>query len=66
MALGTVSDIYTSDSGTRGMFRTRAIDDQPENVAPCITAMTKAYAQEKHVVFITKHFPGLGNATDQA
>lgn len=63
MALGTVSDIYTSDSGTRGMFRTRAIDDQPENVAPCITAMTKAYAQEGHVVFITKHFPGLGNAS---
>ncbi|HTL33521.1 MAG TPA: glycoside hydrolase family 3 N-terminal domain-containing protein, partial [Kofleriaceae bacterium] len=63
MSLGTVSDIYTSDSGTRGMFRTRAIDDQPENVAPCITAMTKAYAQEGHVVYITKHFPGLGNAS---
>ncbi|HTL35919.1 MAG TPA: glycoside hydrolase family 3 N-terminal domain-containing protein, partial [Kofleriaceae bacterium] len=42
---------------------TRAIDDQPENVAPCITAMTKAYAQEGHVVYITKHFPGLGNAS---
>jgi beta-N-acetylhexosaminidase len=63
MSLGTVSDIYTSDSGTRGMFRTRAIDDQPENVGPCIVAMTKAYAQEGHVVFITKHFPGLGNAS---
>jgi beta-glucosidase-like glycosyl hydrolase len=63
MALGTVSDIYTSDSGTRGMFKTRAIDDQPENVAPCVTAMAKAYAQEGHVVFITKHFPGLGNAS---
>lgn len=63
MALGTVSDIYTSDSGTRGMFRTRAIDDDPANVGPCIVAMTKAYAEEGHVVFITKHFPGLGNAS---
>jgi len=63
MALGTVSDIYTSDSGTRGMFRTRAIDDDPNNVAPCIVAMTRAYAQEGHVAFITKHFPGLGNAS---
>ncbi|HUS28787.1 MAG TPA: glycoside hydrolase family 3 N-terminal domain-containing protein [Kofleriaceae bacterium] len=63
MSLGTVSDIYTSDSGTRGMFRTRAIDDQPENVASCVVAMTKAYAQEGHVVYITKHFPGLGNAS---
>ncbi len=63
MSLGTVSDIYTSDSGTRGMFRTRAIDDDPANVAPCIVAMTKAYAEEGHVVFITKHFPGLGNAS---
>jgi len=63
MALGTVSDIYTSDSGTRGMFRTRAIDDDPNNVGPCIVAMNKAYAEEGHVVFITKHFPGLGNAS---
>ncbi len=63
MALGTVSDIYTSDSGTRGMFRTRAIDDDPANVAPCIAAMTRTYAEEGHVVFITKHFPGLGNAS---
>lgn len=63
MALGTVSDIYTSDSGTRGMFRTRAIDDDPSAVASCITAMTGAYADEGHVVFVTKHFPGLGNAS---
>jgi beta-glucosidase-like glycosyl hydrolase len=63
MALGTVSDIYTSDSGTRGMFRTRAIDDEPAKVASCISAMTEAYADEGHVVFITKHFPGLGNAS---
>jgi beta-glucosidase-like glycosyl hydrolase len=63
MALGTVSDIYTADSGTRGMFRTRAISSDPANVAPCITAMTQAYAQEGHVIYITKHFPGLGNAS---
>jgi len=63
MALGTVSDIYTSDSGTRGMFRTRAISSDPANVAPCIVAMTKAYAEEGHVAYITKHFPGLGNAS---
>ena len=63
MALGTVSDIYTSDSGTRGMFRTRAIDDEPNVVGGCITSMANAYAQEGGVVFITKHFPGLGNAS---
>ena len=63
MALGTVSDIYTSDSGTRGMFRTRAIDDDPNVVGPCIVAMAKTYAEEGGVVFVTKHFPGLGNAS---
>ena len=63
MALGTVSDIFTADSGTRGMFRTRAIDAKSEIVAECIKAMTKAYGEEGHVVFITKHFPGLGNAS---
>jgi beta-glucosidase-like glycosyl hydrolase len=63
MALGTVSDIYTSNSGTRGMFKTRAIDDDPTNVAPCVVAMTRAYGEEGHVVYITKHFPGLGNAS---
>ncbi len=63
MSLGTVSDLYVSNSGTRGMFVTRAIDSEPSRVSQCITAMTGAYAQEQHVVFITKHFPGLGNAT---
>jgi beta-glucosidase-like glycosyl hydrolase len=63
MSLGTVSDVYTSDSGTRGMFRTRAIDSDPNIVGPCVTAMTRAYAEEGHVVYITKHFPGLGNAS---
>jgi beta-glucosidase-like glycosyl hydrolase len=63
MALGTVSDIFTRTSGTPGMFRTRAIAADPAVVASCITAMTKGYAEEGHVVFITKHFPGLGNAS---
>jgi beta-glucosidase-like glycosyl hydrolase len=63
MALGTVSDIFTPDSGTRGMFRTRAIDSKSDVVASCIKAMTKAYGEEGHVVFVTKHFPGLGNAS---
>jgi beta-glucosidase-like glycosyl hydrolase len=63
MALGTVSDIFTADSGTRGMFKTRAIDSKSDIVAECIKAMTKGYSEEGHVVFITKHFPGLGNAS---
>jgi beta-glucosidase-like glycosyl hydrolase len=63
MTLGTVSDLYISDSGTRGMFRTRAIDSDPMIVARCIVAMARAYAEEQHVVFVTKHFPGLGNAS---
>jgi beta-glucosidase-like glycosyl hydrolase len=63
MALGTVSDIYTHDSGTPGMFRSRAIDSRSEIVASCIRAMTAGYAAEGHVVFVTKHFPGLGNAS---
>jgi len=63
MSLGTVSDIYVSDSGTRGMFRNRAIDSDPAVVTACVQAMTRAYAEEQHVVYITKHFPGLGNAS---
>ncbi len=63
MSLGTVSDIFTADSGTRGMFRTRGIDDKPAIVAQCVEAMARGYAEEKHVVYVTKHFPGLGNAT---
>src|SRR5690606_32719141 len=63
MSLGTVSDIYYSDSGTRGMFGSRAVDSDPALVSECITAMTRAYAEEGNVTFITKHFPGLGNAT---
>ncbi|MDX2091684.1 MAG: glycoside hydrolase family 3 N-terminal domain-containing protein [Kofleriaceae bacterium] len=63
MSLGTVSDLYTRDSGTRGMFRQRAIDSDPNVIGPCITAMSRAYREEGHVVFITKHFPGLGNAS---
>lgn len=63
MSLGTVADLYVSDSGTRGMFRTRAIGSDVNVVSECVTAMTRAYAEEQNVVFITKHFPGLGNAT---
>jgi beta-glucosidase-like glycosyl hydrolase len=63
MALGTVSDIFTRDSGTPGMFRTRAISSDPNVVASCIRAMLGAYTSEGHVVYITKHFPGLGNAS---
>lgn len=63
MSLGTVSDIYVSDSGTRGMFGTRAVDNDPNVVAGCVTAMEQAYGAEGHVVYITKHFPGLGNAS---
>jgi beta-glucosidase-like glycosyl hydrolase len=63
MALGTVSDIYTPQSGTPGMFRTRAVSSDPTVVASCIAAMTKAYGSEQHVVYVTKHFPGLGNAS---
>jgi beta-N-acetylhexosaminidase len=63
MSLGTVSDLYTRDSGTPGMFRTRAISSDSNVVASCVREMMKGYAAEKHVVFITKHFPGLGNAS---
>ena len=63
MTLGTVSDVYTHDSGTPGMFRTRAISADPKIITSCVQAMTKAYGEEGHVVFITKHFPGLGNAS---
>ncbi len=63
MTLGTVSDVYSGDSGTRGMFRSRSIGPDSNVVASCIRAMTNAYGSEGHVVFITKHFPGLGNAS---
>lgn len=63
MTLGTVSDVFTHNSGTPGMFRTRSIGAESSVVTSCIKAMTRAYGAEKHVVFITKHFPGLGNAS---
>gem|GEM_PF-6359578 len=63
MSLGTVSDIFTADSGTPGMFRKRAVSADPAIVSLCISAMAKGYAAERHVVFVTKHFPGLGNAS---
>lgn len=63
MTLGTVSDIYTRDSGTPGMFRRRSIGSDSKVVAECIQAMTTSYGKEGHVVFVTKHFPGLGNAS---
>lgn len=63
MSLGTVADLYTRDSGTPGMFRTRAISSDSTLVASCVRAMMKGYAAEGHVVFVTKHFPGLGNAS---
>lgn len=63
MTLGTVSDIFTKGSGTPGMFRTRSVGSDANVVAECIEAMTKAYGKEGHVVFVTKHFPGLGNAS---
>lgn len=63
MTLGTVSDVYTKDSGTPGMFRSRAISSDANIITECVEAMTGAYGEEGHVVFITKHFPGLGNAS---
>jgi len=45
------------------MFRTRSIGSNSDVVAECIQAMTTAYGKEGHVVFVTKHFPGLGNAS---
>jgi beta-N-acetylhexosaminidase len=45
------------------MFRTRAISSDSNVVASCVRAMMKGYAAEGHVVFVTKHFPGLGNAS---
>jgi beta-glucosidase-like glycosyl hydrolase len=45
------------------MFRTRAISSDPKIVGACVEAMTGAYGSEGHVVYVTKHFPGLGNAS---
>ncbi len=63
MSLGVTSDLYIRDSGTRGMFSTRGVATDPAVVESCVRAMVKAYSEEGHVVYITKHFPGLGNAS---
>lgn len=63
MTLGTVSDIYTRTSGTPGMFRTRAVSSDSKVVSECINAMATQYGDFGKVVFVTKHFPGLGDAS---
>ena len=63
MTLGTVSDIYTRTSGTPGMFRTRAVGSDSKVVAECISAIAAQYCDLGKVVFVTKHFPGLGDAS---
>jgi beta-glucosidase-like glycosyl hydrolase len=45
------------------MFKTRAISSDASIVGACVKAMAGAYGSEGHVVYVTKHFPGLGNAS---
>ena len=52
--LATVSDLQNP------LFAMRSISKNPDKVSTCLRAMMKPIYENGHIVFVTKHFPGLG------
>jgi beta-N-acetylhexosaminidase len=50
----------TSDLATAKLFFNRGISTNPEEITTCMNAMMEVFAKEKDIIFVTKHFPGLG------
>lgn len=50
----------TSDLATAKLFFNRGISTSPTEVTKCMTAMMDIFAKEQDIIFVTKHFPGLG------
>ena len=55
--LATVSDL------AEGLFVNRSVDVDPAVVAPLVARMYDGYASVPGGIFVTKHFPGLGQTT---
>ena len=52
--LATVSDLAMN------MFRNRGISTDPKKITACLEEIVNAFAETSGEVFVTKHFPGLG------
>lgn len=52
--LATVSDRALN------LFSVRGISKNPDQISSCVQEMVTAFAEEKNMIFVTKHFPGLG------
>ena len=50
----------TSDLATAKLFFNRGVSTNPEEVTTCMNSMMDVFAKEKDIIFVTKHFPGLG------
>ncbi len=55
--LATVSDLR------KNLMLVRGISDTPEIVSECIGEILKSFIESKHIVLVTKHFPGLGSVS---
>jgi beta-glucosidase-like glycosyl hydrolase len=49
-----------SDLATQTLTSVRAISKNPEEVSLCITKIFEQFIKTKDLIFVTKHFPGLG------
>lgn len=52
----------SSDLSNR-LFLLRSVSTDPQKVAACADAMMRAFMQNGHIVYVTKHFPGLGQTS---
>jgi beta-glucosidase-like glycosyl hydrolase len=45
---------------SNGLFLLRSVSKNPATVSACLQAAMDAFFENGHVIFVTKHFPGLG------
>lgn len=53
--LATVSDL------AKNLFINRGVSKNSNEITSCVKEMVKAFVHEKNMIFVTKHFPGLGD-----
>lgn len=49
-----------SDLATQALTSVRAVSKNPEDTSRCLTKILEEFIQTKDIIFVTKHFPGLG------
>lgn len=49
-----------SDLATQALTSVRGISKDPQEVSACVTKILEEFIRTKDVIFVTKHFPGLG------